>query len=194
MCQNYIKINETSFWSLQTDLSQLNVLNCFKSFMINVLFSTLTIIYCRHSWNITFPFWTANFLRQLKTNVLETTLWIIKTKISNLVSRARYWNYLQIRSEWKDSFIVKIRLPYKYHGLCLIRDMNWLSFARSWVQPRMLVMFMLLIVLGFFAVFFALLVFVLFLVYPTLPVFLDCPLLIAPSIFSKAFSITTMVI
>jgi hypothetical protein len=31
-------------------------------------------------------------------------------------------------------------------------------------------------------------------VYPTLPVFLDCPLLIAPSIFSKAFSITTVVI
>lgn len=104
-------------------------------------FSTLTIIYCRHSWNITFPFRTANFLRQFKTNVLETTLWIIKTEISNLVSRARYWNNLQISSEWKDSFIVKIRLPYEYHGMCLIRDMNWLSFARSWVQPRMLVMF-----------------------------------------------------
>lgn len=61
---------------------------------------------------------------------METTLWVIKVEIFNLVSRARYWNNLQIRSEWNDSFIVKIRLPYEYHGMWLIRDMNCLSFAR----------------------------------------------------------------
>jgi hypothetical protein len=52
----------------------------------------------------------------------------------------------------------------------------------------------LLIFLVFCVVFVVLFVFVLCLVYPMLPVFLDCPFLIAPSVFSNVYlySINTL--
>jgi hypothetical protein len=59
-----------------------------------------------------------------------------------------------------------------------------LSFESTWVHPRYLVGFVLFIVLVFCVVFFVLFVLVLCRVYPMLPVSLDCPFLIAPSIFS----------
>ena len=75
----------------------------------------------------------------------------------------------------------------KNHGGRLIRNRNCLHFERIWVHPQFLVGSMLLILLVFCVVFFVLFVFVLYLVYPMLPVSLDCPFLIAPSVFSSLY-------
>jgi hypothetical protein len=69
----------------------------------------------------------------------------------------------------------------------LIRNRNCLHFERIWVHPQFLVGSMLLMLSVFCVVFFVLFVFVLCLMYPMLPVSLDCPFLIAPSVFSSLY-------
>ena len=69
------------------------------------------------------------------------------------------------------------------HGRCFTRTRYWLPFASTWVDPWCLgwVRVGLLIALDFCAVlfFFVLFVFILCLVYPMLPVSLNCSFLIA---------------
>ena len=59
--------------------------------------------------------------------------------------------------------------------------------AGAWVRQQFLVVSMLLIFLVFFVVFFVLFVFVLCLVYPVLPVSLDCQFLIVPLVFPTVY-------
>jgi len=76
---------------------------------------------------------------------------------------------------------------FHYFG-CVIRGTNSFPFTGVWVHSRFLVESVLLIglVLRCFLIWF-LFVFVLCLVYPMLPVSLDCPSLIAPSVFSNVY-------
>ena len=74
---------------------------------------------------------------------------------------------------------------YEWHDVCPIRARNYLPFAGAWVHPRLFVRSVLLISLVFCVMFFILFVFVLCFVYPMLPVSLDCPFLIAASVFSN---------
>ena len=73
------------------------------------------------------------------------------------------------------------------HIIKNIRGSNCLPFARTWVNSRFLVGTMLFIFVAFCVVlcFCVLFVFVLCLVYLMLS--LDCPILIAPSVFSNAY-------
>ena len=64
---------------------------------------------------------------------------------------------------------------------------NCLPFASTWVYTRFLVGSLLLIFLVSCVVVFAWFVFVLCLVHPMLPVSLDCPFLIIPSVFSNVY-------
>ena len=63
--------------------------------------------------------------------------------------------------------------------------MNCLDFTSTRVNPRYLVVSVFLIFLISYVVLFVLFVFVLCLVYPMLPVFLDFAFLIAPLVFSN---------
>jgi hypothetical protein len=73
----------------------------------------------------------------------------------------------------------------------IIRGRNCLSFASTWVHRQFLVGSVLLIFLVCYAVlrFYVLLILILYLVCPMLPVSLDCPFLIAPSVFSNVYYI-----
>jgi len=93
-----------------------------------------------------------------------------------------------------DMFLPKsiIQPEYIYHGSilvlhggCLIRSRNCLSFASTWVHPDVWWGTCCSSFLVFCVVFFVLFFFVLYLVYPILPVSLDCQFLIAPSVFSN---------
>ena len=76
---------------------------------------------------------------------------------------------------------------YDYHVVCLIRKYR-LPFASTCVRIRISVgCVLLLIFLVFCVVCFDLLVFVMCLVYPMLQFSLDCPFLIAPSVFSYVY-------
>jgi len=65
-----------------------------------------------------------------------------------------------------------------------VKGRNCLPFAGACVHPWFLVVSVLLIVLVFCVGFFVLFVLVLCLVHPMMTVSLDCPFLIAPSVFS----------
>jgi hypothetical protein len=66
-------------------------------------------------------------------------------------------------------------------------DRNFLPLVSTCVHPQFLVGSELLIFLVFCVVFLVLFVLVLYLVYPMLPVSLDCPFLIASSVFSNVY-------
>ena len=74
------------------------------------------------------------------------------------------------------------------------RDSYCLPIVMTSVHLRFLVGSVLLICLIFCAVLFIFFVFVLCLVYPMLRVYLDCPLLIAPSGFSSIYSLIIITI
>jgi hypothetical protein len=71
------------------------------------------------------------------------------------------------------------------HGGCYIRTRNCLPFASTWLYPRFVCRVHVAYHLIFCAVFFFLLVFVLFLVCPMLPMSVDCPFVIA--VFYKVY-------
>ena len=75
------------------------------------------------------------------------------------------------------------RLIHEEHDGCFVRGKTCFSFANSWVYHRYLAGSISLIFLGSFVVFLALFVFVLCLVYPMLPVYLDCPFWIFSVVF-----------
>jgi len=60
--------------------------------------------------------------------------------------------------------------------------------------PDFLVGSVLLIVLVFYVVFFNLVVFVVCLVDPMLPIYLDCPFFIVPSIFSNVYLMLKLIV
>jgi hypothetical protein len=82
---------------------------------------------------------------------------------------------------------VKYVLTMRVTWWCLIRGRNCLPFARTLVHPRFVVASVLFIFLVFSAVLFGLFVLFLCLVYPMLPVSLDCSFLIASSGFSNVY-------
>ena len=73
---------------------------------------------------------------------------------------------------------------YKQHGRLIIRGRNYLPFVSTWVHPGCWYGSVLLIFLVFCVVlcFGVLFIFILCVVCPMLPVSLDCPFLIAPSV------------
>ena len=90
-----------------------------------------------------------------------------------------------LSSTTDKTFIGHDYMPvYEQHGGCLIRRRNCLPFASTWVHFQFLVRSMLIIFVVFDVVlcFFVLFVFVLCLVCPMLPVSLDFPFLIVPSV------------
>ena len=88
---------------------------------------------------------------------------------------------------WTPTWSAKISRHLSINRGCLVGDKNCLSFAGAWFYPRFLVVSVLVIILVICVVFFVLFVFILCLVCWTLPISLDCLLLIAPSVFSKVY-------
>ena len=70
--------------------------------------------------------------------------------------------------------------------------MHCLPFVSTWVHTQFLVGSLLVIFLVFCVVFFVLFAFVLCRVYPITPVSLDCPFLIARSVFPNVYLIETI--
>ena len=69
-------------------------------------------------------------------------------------------------------------------GSCFI---VFFVYVCIWIRPRLLIGCVLVIFLVWWVVFFLLFVFVLCLACPMLPVYLDCPFFIVPSVFSKIY-------
>ena len=91
-------------------------------------------------------------------------------------------------SSWPTPVVCRwadfIFMAYVHSGVQHVLNW-WVTWRVSWKRQELLILraLRLLIFLGFCVVFFVWCVFVQYLVYPMLPVSLDCPFFIAPSVF-----------